>query len=280
MIVKKFAYDKSGITLDGVDVTKGVLERMAGGPKGTRIFVRNLDTGEVKEFHNKTLISGAQWTAGMQWGLDDIIKFHTYNQDMELDSPVESDIVKTDSKRKICLFCCGTGGCGVEASQVYDVDYTKRIQPAKMIPFRYQPIDNDLAPSMRERYFGRKTVNNEYYAYYFKTPETTAQMYAQYIDGTPIDANVFNSSNRTEAEFYVQTILLITKDDCRDFFINTTGINTALVNQFSLCQAWKVTDKDGNTWYQDILPVTQFNMNNEPLIDLSKGIEITYQTYY
>ena len=149
-----------------------------------------------------------------------------------------------------------------------------------MIPFRYQPIDNDLAPSMRERYFGRKTVNNEYYAYYFKTPETTAQMYAQYIDGTPIDANVFNSSNRTEAEFYVQTILLITKDDCRDFFINTTGINTALVNQFSLCQAWKVTDKDGNTWYQDILPVTQFNMSNEPLIDLSKGIEITYQTYY
>ena len=105
-------------------------------------------------------------------------------------------------------------------------------------------------------------------------------MYAQYIDGTPIDANVFNSSNRTEAELYVQTILLITKDDCRDFFINTTGINTALVNQFSLCQAWEVTDKDGNKWYQDILPVTQFNMNNEPLIDLTKGIEITYQTYY
>lgn len=280
MIKKKLAFDKSGIMMDGVNVTKSVQQRIAGGPKGTRIFVKNLDTGEVKEFHNKTLISGAQWTAGMQWGLDDIITFPTYNLDMDLDKPVEEDIIRQDTRRKIRLFCCGTAGCGVEASQVYDVDYTKRIQPKDMIPFRYQPVSNDLAPSMRERYFGRKTINNEYYAYYFKTPETDPQMYAQYIDGTPIDANVFNSSNRTEAELYVQTILLITKDDCRDFFINTTGINTALVNQFSLCQAWEVTDKDGNKWYQDILPVTQFNMNNEPLIDLTKGIEITYQTYY
>ena len=102
MVKKKLVFDKSGIMMDDVNVTKSVQQRIAGGPKGTRIFVKNLDTGEVKEFHNKTLISGAQWTAGMQWGLDDIIKFHTYNQDMELDSPVESDIVKTDSKRKIC----------------------------------------------------------------------------------------------------------------------------------------------------------------------------------
>ena len=105
MVIKKFAYDKSGITMDGVNVTKGVLQRLAGGPKGTRIFVKNLDTGEVKEYHNKTLISGAQWTAGMQWGLDDIITFPSYNLDMDLDKPVDDDIIQVDNKRKICLFC-------------------------------------------------------------------------------------------------------------------------------------------------------------------------------
>jgi hypothetical protein len=278
MVKKKLVFDKGGIKLDGVNVTNSVADRFVGGPKGTRIYVKNLDTGEVKELHNKTLISGAQWTATMQWGLDDIIPFPTYNSDMQLDTPAE--ITSQNTKKKISLFCCGTGGCGVEMSQVYDVDYTKRIQPSNMIPFRYQAIDNDLAPSMREVYFGRKTVGNSYYAYYFKKPETDPQMYAQYIDGTSIDANVFNSANRTEAELYVETVLLITKNDCRDYFIATTGINTALVNQFSLCQAWQVTDPDGYVWYQDILPVTQFNMNNESLIDLTKGIEITYQTYY
>jgi hypothetical protein len=264
--------------LDGVNVTNSIADRFIGGPKGTRIYVKNLDTGEVKILHNKTLVSGAQWTAGLQWGLDDIISFPTYNDDLGLDKPAE--IVSQNTRRKICLFCCGTGGCGVEQSQVYDVDYTKRIQPINMIPFRYQAIDNDLAPSMREFYYGRKTIADSYYAYYFKKPETDPQMYAQYIDGTPLDANVFSSSNKTEAELYVETVLLINKNDCRDYFVATTGINSALVNQFSLCQAWEVTDPDGYVWYQDILPVTQFNMSNEPLIDLTKGIEITYQTYY
>jgi hypothetical protein len=278
MIKKKLVFDKSGILLDGSNITEQVADRFMGGPKGTRIIVKNLDTGETTILHNKTLLSGAQWTAGMQWGLSDLITLPTYNEDMSLDSPAE--VVTQNTARKICLFCVGTAGCGVEQSQVYDVDYTKRIQPSTMIPFRYQKVDNDLAPSMREVYFGRKTVGTDYYAYYFKKPETDPQMYAQYIDGTAIDSNVFNSANKTEAEFYVETVLLITKDDCRDYFIATTGINSALVNQFSLCQAWQVTDPDGYVWYQDILPVTQFNMSNEPLIDLTKGIEITYQTYY
>ena len=73
---------------------------------------------------------------------------------------------------------------------------------------------------------------------------------------------------------------MINKYDFRDYFINNTGINTAKMNQFSLCQAWEVTDSEGHKWYQDITPVTQVNISNESLIDLTKGIEITYQTYY
>ena len=92
--------------------------------------------------------------------------------------------------------------------------------------------------------------------------------------------NMFNSQNKTEAELYVETVLMITKYDCRDYFINTTGINTAVMNQFSLCRGIKQVDSDGTVWYKDIHPVTQVNINAESLIDLQKGIEITYQTYY
>lgn len=282
MIKKKLVFEKNGIEADGAllsaDAANIVYNRFGMGPKKTKVIVKNLDTGNVQETHNKVLVAGAQWTASMHWGLDNIIQLPSYNQDLNLDEP--ADIASTDNVRKIRLFCCGTNGCGLEQSQIYDVDYTKRIQPQYMIPFRYQKVDNDLADSMRDTYFGRKTIDDQYYAYYFKKPNTDPQMYAQYIDGTPLDGNLYNSQNTMEAELYVETVLMITKDDFRDFFINTTGINTAKMNQFSLCQAWEVTDPDGHKWYKDITPVTQVNISTESLVDLTKGVEITYQTYY
>ena len=282
MIKKKLVFEKNGITMDGATLStsesNAIYNRFGMGPKGTRVIVKNLDTGEEQITHNKVLLAGAQWTAEMHWGLDQLISLPSYNTDLQLDRP--TGVVSTDSVRKIRLFCCGTNGCGLEMSQIYDVDYTKRIQPQYLIPFRYQKVDNDLSEVMRKTYFGRKTISDEYYAYYFKKPQTEPQMFAQYIDGTPIDENVYNSQNKKEAELYVETVLMVTKDDFRDYFINTTGINTARFNQFSLCQAWEVTDSEGHKWYQDITPVTQVNISTEPLIDLTKGVEITYQTYY
>lgn len=275
-------FEKNGISVDGAvlstDAQNAIYNRLGMGPKGTKVIVKNLDTGKEQETHNKVLVAGAQWTASIHWGLDNIIQLPTYNDDLHLDEPAE--VASTDNVRKIRLFCCGTNGCGLELSQIYDVDYTKRIQPQYLIPFRYQDIDNDLTDSMRDVYFGRKTIDSSIYAYYFKKPNTDPQMYAQYIDGTSLDANLYNSQNRMEAELYVETVLMVTKDDFRDYFINTTGINTARMNQFSLCQAWEVTDPDGHKWYKDITPVTQVNISTESLIDLTKGIEITYQTYY
>lgn len=279
MVKKLIKFERDTINMDGISLNPNdISQRLGMGPKGTRIFIRNLDTGEEYETHNMVLLDGGMWTAAYHWGLDEIIKLPSYNEDMALDNP--GDVASESQRSIISLFCVGTGGCGLEPSQVYPVDYTKRIQPANMVPFRYQAIDNDLNKNMREIYFGRKTINDQYYAYYFKKPETAPVMYAQYVDGTPIDANMFNSQNKTEAELYVETVLMITKYDCRDYFINTTGINTAVMNQFSLCRGIKQVDSDGTAWYKDIHPVTQVNINAESLIDLQKGIEITYQTYY
>lgn len=280
MIKTKIVYDKGGVTMDGVPINMmDIQHRLGMGPKGTRIFIKNLDTGEKKELHNMVLLAGGMWTAAYHWGLDELFQLPTYNDDLGLDKP-NTDIIDRDKRSKIQLFCIGTGGCGLEASQVYPVDYTKRIQPANMIPFRFQRLENDINRNMKEVYTGRKTVADQFYAYYFKKPETKPTMIAQYVDGTTIDANMFSSQNKTEAELYVETVLMITKSDGRDYFINTTGINTAVMNQFSLCRATKCVDVNGLEWYEDIMPVTQVNMNNEPLIDLQKGIEITYQTYY
>ena len=75
-------------------------------------------------------------------------------------------------------------------------------------------------------------------------------------------------------------MLQVTKEDFRDYFSAVTGINDARINSISLLTAWYTTDASGYKWYQDIIPMTQLNIPNEPLIDLTKGIDITYHIYY
>ena len=43
--------------------------------------------------------------------------------------------------------------------------------------------------------------------------------------------------------------------------------------------AWKY-EFEGNTYYQDIRPVTRLNFPNESLIDLRKSISIAYSIYF
>ena len=71
----------------------------------------------------------------------------------------------------------------------------------------------------------------------------------------------------------------ITKEDCRDFFISTVGIQSAKINSISLLTAWKKVI-DGYVYYQDIRPYTKYNFSNEHLIEISKGIDFIYQLYY
>ena len=159
------------------------------------------------------------------------------------------------------------------------VKYTKRIAPSgDLVPFRYQLKQNDLSDEMRAVYFGRKELSDRY-AYYFKAFESEPKMYMRYVDGTIIDENLYDSQNETDAETFVEMSLRITKDDFRDYFRATTSINDAKINSISLLFGW-YTESGGYKWYQDVIPLTQLNIPNESLIDLTKGIDITYHIYF
>ena len=104
-------------------------------------------------------------------------------------------------------------------------------------------------------------------------------MYMRYVDGTVIDENLYDSQNQTDAETFVEMSLRITKDDFRDYFRATTSINDAKINSISLLFGW-YTESGGYKWYQDVIPLTQLNIPNENLINLTKGIDITYPNYF
>lgn len=246
--------------------------------RGEVIF-KDIDTGEVLlTTHNRVVIAGSQFVAEKCFNLPELVHLPTYNESLSLENSVAHGTSPANLP-KICLFCCGTQGCGTENSAVYPVRYTKRIAPnGDLVPFRYQLKQNDLTDELRQKYYGRKSLTDRY-AYYFKAFESDPKMYMRFTDGTIIDANLYDSQNETDAETFVEMNLRITKDDFRDYFRATTSINDAKINSISLLTAW-YNESSGYRWYQDITPMTQLNIPNEPLIDLTKGIDITYHIYF
>lgn len=245
-----------------------------------QVKIYQKETGKLLfEGWNKVILPGSIYTACKHFDITPKVKTPSYNDAIGLDNSV-SLTPSEERDALVCLFAVGIDGCGPENSQVYDVDYSKWIAPENLVPFRYQISDNDLEGEMRNKYFGRKALpTSDRIAYYFKAFEIDPQLHQEYVDGTEIDENIYTSENTTEVKTYVELKLSVTKEDCRDFFIATSGINDAKINTISLLTAFP-KDIEGYTYYQGIRPLTKYNFPNESLIDLTKGIDIVYNIYY
>lgn len=254
----------------------------------TDIIIKDHDTEEVIfRGRNKVIIpgSGAMLRKLFDTTMTEVTP--TYNTALNIPLPaddgqtypaVNANTSATVDDHKVLLFCVGTDGCGTENSQVYSVDYRKWIAPESLIPFRYPLKTADLVDDLRKVYFGRVEGSTRA-AYYFKRFDTDPVVVQQYVDGTPIDANIYTSAKADKAETYVELVLKVTRDDVREWFIETSGINSARVNTISLCTCYPVV-RNGKVYWQDIRPITKLNIPNEPLIDITKGIDIYYHIYF
>lgn len=249
----------------------------------TDILIRDIATGNIiaKSLHNKVVLPGAGLIARSLFDIDTAEVCPTYNEELGITTPEGGEVTEADFSTadadhpKVLLFCLGTNGCGTENSQVFTVDYNSWITPETIVPFRYPLATNDLNEDLKQSYVGR-VEDGEYVAYYFKRFTSGPTLVQQYADGTPIESNVLDSA--LDVETYVEMILTITRDDCREFFVATTGIDEARFNSVSLCYAWPVV-VDGIPYFNDIRPLTRLNIPNESLIDATKGVEIVYHVY-
>lgn len=272
---QRIVYDRTALKReDEVQVKK---------KKGGYVTAINHETGEVifKQLPNMITTAGSAFAAAKIWNITPDIWTPTYNNYLGLDHTVNEPYPNPGvrAEEKVFLFAVGIDGCGAEASQVYKVDPTKWINRDNLIPFRYVNSNNDLGDEMREKYFGKKTLVNGKTAYYFKAFDTEPIFVQQYSDGTPIGTDIYDNTRKDEVENYIELRMSITKEDCRDFFISTVGIQSAKINSISLLTAWKKVI-DGYVYYQDIRPYTKYNFSNEHLIEISKGIDFIYQLYY
>lgn len=244
----------------------------------TDITIKN-GLGEIlfEHLHNKVIIPGAGFTARCHFDISTEEITPSYNTALILDNTTSETAAENNASEKVYLFAVGVDGGGSEPSQKYPVDYTKWTAPENLIPFRYVPASADTVDT--DVYFGKKTNANGMNAYYFKAFDAEPEFIQEYTDGTAITSNVYDLERSTEAQTYVRLKLKITSDDCRDWFLNTTGISEAKINTISLLTGWaKIIN--GKKVYQNIRPLTKLNIVGESLVDLTKGIDITYDIYY
>lgn len=247
------------------------------GIKDTEIIIKDLKGNLRFKGRNAIILPGAAYTATQHFEVTPPVTLPNYNNKLGLEQTVNT---QPEAAEKIYLFAMASDGCGPEASQIYPVNYKKWADPTALIPFKYET--EDILSVDRAKYFGRKVIGSggdARFAYYFKAFESSPNMVMQYKDGTPIDANIYETSNELEVETYVELRLRVTTTDARSFFKATTGIATANVNSIMLLRAWpKVVN--GITYYQNIQPVTKLNISNESLVDETKGLDIIYHLYY
>ena len=224
---------------------------------------------------NKVILPGAGFTARAHFDLPRAEVTPSYNSALNLENSVNET---PSTKERVYLFCVGTDGCGRENSDIRIVNYARWLAPENMVPFRYPLEAEDLTGTQRDQYFGR-VVKDGRVAYYFKTFDTVPVFVQKYTDGTIVDSNVYESEKTDEIESYVELHFQIEPEECREWFKETTGINDARINTFSLCTAWPKTI-DGQIYYQDIRPLTKYNINNEQLITVTKGISCSYLLFY
>lgn len=269
-------------------------EKLNAGVKKTKIIFRNHDTGEIlREVENKVLIPGSQLNACRAFGLDPVVAFKSYNQEMGLDNSVDpSEPPKND--QIVCLFCIADAGCGTLPKDVYKTKVTDRIAPApadpsspeefnsKMImPFRYVDFDKDLDENLRQFYFGRKTFTNlGKIGYYFKKFDTDPQLHLRYADGTQITQDIYNSESDQEAECYIQMRMRITRLDFRDYFENAIGWDNGRISSLSLCTAWYDDTIDQYRYYQNIIPYSLLNFSFQLLVSSELALDLEYIVYY
>lgn len=284
--------------LNAKDVLKGVslFERLKGGP--TRTAIEIYEDGVYKEtVENRVVVTGAMLNGLKLFGIDSPIHTPTYNEEMQLEHSDGSTGWSGDIDDIVCLFCCDDSGCGADPDDIYVANFIDRIKPDSMFPFRLVDVTSDLSDELRKYYFGRKVnpvvpdvdnpgetkVLNNKVAYYFKKFSTEPQLHVQYADGTQVvGENIYRVDTTQACEVYVETQLVINKDDFKDYFEQVLTWPKARVSSVSLVHAWYRDDYDDlhTKYYQDIRPYTKLNFSYRLLQSLTSGLRFVYRIYY
>lgn len=277
MATDRFGFGEQAIIVgrDGRDPLS--IQEASFAPIG-RVRIIDRRTGATVFYgENKAMLSWSEFAALRMFDIEgNGFVTPTYNTQMDLDNSQPNSGNDLGLDYKIFLFCIGTSGCAVGSQIKFEVSNKSWIEPNDMVPFRYQPTDNDLDDVLRTHYFGRKTmVDRNRIAYYFKRFDSDPIISKVYEDGSPWTSSVYSDQTTLAARVRVDLTCTVDEDDGRDWFDQTSGITDARFNCLQLLVAWPA-QIDGYTYFQDVRPVTRLNFPNRVLSELGDSWEVRY----
>lgn len=238
---------------------------------------------EVFRTENSIVLGGALFVLEKVFGVASPLKVDYLNNIMGIANtgPVINEIYPKENV--VCLFGVGTGGSGDSIASVRDVDFKER-EIFDMIPFR--ATDRPLPASEQDKYWFRKDLGNGRTGYYLKKFEAPPQIKVLWKDaegdedGTTVEAGVHNSSRVEPIETFVELILKINKNDCREWFELNGNVEQTRINSIGLFTGIKgvVDETSKATDYKQVKLFSKLNINNE-MLTLAKDLTIVYRIY-
>lgn len=253
----------------------------------TRISIYENTKGTYKlksQGSNKINISGSAFIASKFINTSPKIWTPTYNDALNLENnfPVIEKTGGVVREEQVVLFCMGDTGCGPESRQVYPVKYASWIQPDNLIPFIVRTKEEgDIKNELREEYFGRKINSNGNISYYFKSFSSQPEIHQEFIDGTPIDENIYVNHRTDEVQTFIRYSMNVSMTDFRTYW-DMNNIDDRRVSSISLLTGVKQSIEDNNgikfDYYQNIRPLTVYHFPKEEMLG-DKGLLIVYDQY-
>jgi hypothetical protein len=247
----------------------------------TKIIGYNELGEKLFESENNIVIGGALYILEKLFGVRSSLTVDYLNDIMGIantGTPI-TDIYPKDNV--VCLFGVGIGGAGDSISSVKPVDFKER-EIMNMIPFRY--TDQPLASADANKYWFRKQNADGKTAYYLKKFETEPVIKALWKDavgdedGTEVQNGVHTSTRTEPIETFVELVLKINKNDCREWFEVNGNIEQARINSIGLFTGVLGTLADGSQDYKQVKLFSKLNINNE-MLTLAKDLTIIYRIY-
>ncbi len=181
----------------------------------------------------------------------------------------------------VCLFGVGTGGAGDSMKSFKDVKFQER-DILEMIPMRTK--EQSLSTADATKYWFRKTLDSGKTAYYLKTFETAPEIKVLWRDaegdedGTSVEAGVHDTQRTELIETFVEIVLKINKNDCREWFELNGNIEETRVNSIGLFTGVKSQLDDGTEDYKQVKLFSKLNIANESLA-MAKELTVLYRIY-
>lgn len=198
----------------------------------------------------------------------------------DVDQP--SSILAPRQSKCVCLFGVGRGGSEISFGAI-NTPAEKEFNLYDIIPMRYVSVNEDLSQEEQSKYFMKKISNDgNYNAYYLKKFESNPELvikidgeeYFPNLDTDNVPVSVGRLIDRTDVEMYIQLHLKVSAEDVREFFIATSNIDEARINELSVYLGYPTDDE-----YAGVEAFSKITFNNEPLDDETKELDIIYKFF-